>query len=158
MSLTTPPNTGLITSGQSEPTGLVSVSICRHVGERLMNDLDRSLDWDDIGLPEEAKKAWELALGHFVSSQINMIWEVPDFDWREFIAERYAAFYNLYNGFHDGTPIEHIMAAQLCFITGEWLDYPVMGNGPWSDDPKWHSKDRPFFGISAQESIGSYSR
>lgn len=154
---TTSPNTGLISCGQSVPTGLASVAIRRPVGDSNMSGIDHApVHWSDIGIPDDAQKAWCNAAGHFISRNIEMVWELPEFDWRSFLGDRYTAFYDLYNGFHDGTPIENIMAGWLCFLDGEWLEYPVMGDGPWADEPKWHSKDRPFFGVSAQQSIGSY--
>lgn len=113
-------------------------------------------DWDELDIPENARKAWKAAAGAYVSDRVLFVWERPDWDWANDIASRHTALYDMFNGGGVDSPIEQTMAGWLVWLDGEFLGLIDACHAPWfEDDYRWE-KEELAFSVQQQVQVGAY--
>lgn len=113
-------------------------------------------DWDELDIPENARKARKAAAGAYVSDRVLYVWERPDWDWANDIASRHTALYDMFNGGGVDSPIEQTMVGWLVWLDGEFFGLIEACHEPWFDaDYHWDSEELGF-SLKPQVQIGSY--
>ncbi|MUV13552.1 DUF559 domain-containing protein [Noviluteimonas gilva] len=112
-------------------------------------------DWDDLGIPENARKGWAAACGRYFASDPLQLWERHEIDWGEQIAERHHALYSLFNCGVE-SPIEQTMAGWLCWLDADFFGFVDACHEPWFDDDYRWGEDEWGYSVMPQVQVGSY--
>lgn len=124
------------------------------------------IDLDEIGVPEEAKRSFSLAMGRYVFDGAHGFWYGPEHedghcDPNRFVVDvagRVAALGDLYNGQGITSPIEHMLAGALLWLNMDWAGFPKVDylGGPKDNLEMFGPVDGVEFSITPQARIGTY--
>jgi very-short-patch-repair endonuclease len=145
--------------------GIAALQANQEKRMELHEELRRLHDIPDLeayAVPMEARRAFYIAMGQWIESDLYGLWMEPDSGdghnpvaMAKTIADRFAELANLYNGHQTQSPIEDMLLGALLWIQCNWAGFPRhdLGDGPRSDEHFARSEEMLTFTITPQATL-----
>lgn len=134
--------------------------------EILRQTADPNVDWDALGVMQEARRTFHQAMGEWVSADAHGFWMEPESgdghcDPAAFvvaIARRIGALGDLFNAGSIASPIEAMLGGALLWLELDWAGFPGVDylNGPVDQREQFGEPDELVYFITPQATIGNY--